>query len=105
MRSNNGTVATAASYCPTELGIYDHAVYIIAGRFGCDGRVAQPVIVRTGNAELPGLAMLPARGMQPGNGDRSADLDMGGKVAVAIEMGHGDDDIGEIRALWRVVLI
>jgi len=49
--------------------------------------------------------MLPARGMQPGNGDRSADLDMGGKVAVAIEMGHGDDDIGEIRALWRVVLI
>ena len=102
MRADKGTVAASADYCPMVLGFYDHAVYIIIGRYGCDGRVAQPVIVRTGNAELPGLAMLPARGMQPGNGDRSADLDMGGKVAVAIEMGHGDDDIGEIRALWMV---
>jgi hypothetical protein len=32
-------------------------------------------------------------------------LDMGGKVAAAIEMGHGDDDIGEVRALWSAVLI
>ncbi|MGA2373116.1 MAG: hypothetical protein ACLPPV_16675 [Candidatus Korobacteraceae bacterium] len=52
MRADKGTVAASADYCPMVLGFYDHAVYIIIGRYGCDGRVAQPAIVGAGSCRI-----------------------------------------------------
>ncbi len=61
-----GTAAAAVDYCPLVLGIYDHAVYTITGWYGCDGRVAQPAIVRMGNRGGQ-AARRSRRGMQSGH--------------------------------------